>query len=417
LFTGYAGYYICRSNLSVATPLLLEEMKTAGVTKEHLGVVASAGVLLYAVGKITNGLTTDFLGGRRMFLLGIFTSVLCTVVFGLAGGVAAFVAIWAANRYVQSMGWVALVKVSSHWYPLGIQATVLGLLSMSFLLGDAFARFYLGAFIQMGVGWRGIFFIAAATFAVIGVACWLTLRSSPGEVGAEEPLADPINVFGEAGNQTRPDSLRGLCLPLFASFPFWTICVLNIGLTLIRETFNFWTPTYLTEMVGLDAGSAAMYSLMFPAVGAVSALSAGVVSDRLGGRHGRVCVPALLLLIFALIALQRVDVQGRPILAISLISLVSLFLIAPYSFLSGVMALNFGGKRGSSTAAGFIDSAGYFGATVSGWGIGAIAERSGWHTALTFLAITAAVSLLVALTYWVHQELREWRVRPTTVSE
>jgi OPA family glycerol-3-phosphate transporter-like MFS transporter len=404
LFTGYAGYYICRSNLSVATPLMLEEFASSGLNKEHFGTIASAGVLLYAVGKISNGLIADFFGGRIMFLLGMAVSVLCTVLFGLAGGLTAFVLIWAVNRYFQSMGWVALVKISSRWYPVHIHATMLGILSMSYLLGDAFARLYLGSFIKAGVGWKGIFFIAAGTLGCIALVNTFFLKSSPKDIGGKEPPANPENVFGEGGNKPRPENLWKLLRPLFCSFPFWVICVLNIGLTLIRETFNFWTPTYLKEMVGLDVGSAALYSMLFPTVGALSAFLAGFLSDRLEGKHGRVCVPSLILLIGALIALYAVPVQGKPNLAILLVCLVSLFLIAPYSFLSGVMALDFGGKRGTSTAAGLIDSAGYFGAVLSGWGIGRIAERSGWGTALIFLVIVATLSLAVAVTYWIHQE-------------
>src|SRR5262245_17989552 len=95
LFVGYAGYYLCRSNLSVAASLLLEEFGASGLTKQTLGAIASAGVFAYAVGKAVNGVLADFFGGRRLFLLGIAGSVLCTVLFGLAGGAPAFAAIWA----------------------------------------------------------------------------------------------------------------------------------------------------------------------------------------------------------------------------------------------------------------------------------------------------------------------------------
>ena len=56
LFTGYAGYYICRSNLSIAAPLLLDEYGSEGLTKEHIGFVSSVGVLFYAGGKLLNDL-------------------------------------------------------------------------------------------------------------------------------------------------------------------------------------------------------------------------------------------------------------------------------------------------------------------------------------------------------------------------
>lgn len=407
LLVGYAGYYVCRSNLSVAGPLLLEEFESIGLTKEHLGTIASVGVLFYAGGKIFNGVLSDFFGGKRLFLLGMSASVLATVAFGLTGGMTAFVAIWAVNRFFQSMGWVALVKVSSRWYPVQVHATVLGILSMSFLAGDALVRFYLGSLIEGGLGWRGVFFVSAATLTAIAVASLVFLKSSPGEVGLEEPPANEDNVYGESGNDDRPQNLSDLIGPLVSSYSFWLVCTLNFGLTFMRETLTFWTPTFLTETVGLAPGAAAKFSLFVPAIGAVAALSAGVLSDRLGGRHGRVVVPSLVLLIGSTLLLVIVPMGGRPVLAVSLLCAASFFLIAPYSFLSGVMALDFGGKRGASTAAGLSDSAGYTGAILSGWFVGWTAERYGWTAVFALLAAAAVASLAVATVYWIRQERTE----------
>ena len=195
LFTGYVGYYICRSNLSVATPLILDEFADQGITKVHMGRVTSIAILFYAVGKFTNGLLGDAWGGKAMFIFGLLASIACTVSFGVAGGITAFIVIWAANRYVQSMGWVALVKISSRWYPFHRHASIMGILSMSYLLGDAFARLYLGSFIGFGVGWRGIFFVSAATTGVLSFVIMLMLKPSPEAVGATEPHANPANVF------------------------------------------------------------------------------------------------------------------------------------------------------------------------------------------------------------------------------
>ena len=409
LLVGYAGYYVCRSNLSVAGPLLLEEFEGVGLTKEHLGTIASVGVLFYAGGKIFNGVLSDFFGGKRLFLLGMFASVLATIAFGLTGGMTAFVAIWAVNRFFQSMGWVALVKVSSRWYPVQVHATVLGILSMSFLAGDALVRFYLGSLIEGGLGWRGVFFVSAATLTAIGAASLVFLKSSPGEVGLEEPPANEDNVYGESGNDDRPQSLVDLIGPLLSSYSFWLVCILNCGLTFMRETLTFWTPTFLTETVGLAPGAAAKFSLFVPAIGAVAALSAGVLSDRLGGRHGRVVVPSLVLLIGSTLLLVIVPMGGRPVLAVTLLCAASFFLIAPYSFLSGVMALDFGGKRGASTAAGLSDSAGYTGAILSGWFVGWTAERYGWTAVFALLAAAAVASLAVATVYWIRQERTEHR--------
>src|SRR5262249_37517239 len=143
LLVGYAGYYVCRSNLSIAGPMLLAELGPAGFDKAALGLVASAGVLAYAAGKAVTGVAIDLAGGRRLFLAGMIGSIVATLLFGAASGVTAFVAIWALNRFVQSMGWGALVKIASHWFPADRYGAVMGVLALSFLFGDAAGRLWL----------------------------------------------------------------------------------------------------------------------------------------------------------------------------------------------------------------------------------------------------------------------------------
>ena len=130
LIVGYVGFYVCRSNLSV-TANLLQADPDIGLDEVEYGRLAGLGTTLYAVGKLTNGITTDFVGGRTMLLGALVGTVICTVWFGFAGAVGALFAAWAFNRYVQSAGWGAAVKISSRWYPPHSHATVLGLLSLS----------------------------------------------------------------------------------------------------------------------------------------------------------------------------------------------------------------------------------------------------------------------------------------------
>jgi OPA family glycerol-3-phosphate transporter-like MFS transporter len=405
LFVGYAGYYVCRSNLSLTNSLIIKDLHGQGVTETNMGAIVSIGVALYAVGKISNGLLSDFLGGRTLFLLGMAASVVCTVLFGLGSGMLVFTIAWAANRYVQSMGWGALVKLAARWFPFRLHSTVLAVLCLSYLFGDGLVRLYLGYFIRRGLGWRAIFFIAAGTLGAIAVASWFLLKESPRAVGGQEPAANPDNLFGEAGASARPESLGRLLTPLLTNGVFWLVCVMNFGLTLIRETFNFWTPRYLDQVAGLSPGDAGLASSVFPFVGGFSVLIAGGISDRLQGKHGRVVLPALVILVGALWLLGSASMAGRPAMAVFLIGGVSFFLLGPYSFCSGVMALDLGGKRGSSTAAGLIDSAGYLGATLSGYGVGKLAQQYSWSAVFQALAGVAALTVVAALVYLILQEI------------
>jgi len=413
LTVGYAGYYFCRSNFSVAAPLLLEEFEGT-IDKTSLGTIASVSIFFYAGGKLINGILGDFVGGRRMFLFGMLASICATILFGLASGFAAFMVVWCANRFVQSMGWGALVKTASRWFPVQMMGTILGILCLSYLFGDVVARMFLGRVVELGFGWRGVFFSAATVLGIICVGSFFLLKASPADVGEEEPAANAMNLFGDSGNAPRPRDLWDLLVPFLTSVSFWLVCSMNFGLTLVRETFNFWTPTYLTESAGMTVATAAYASALFPFFGGLSSISSGYLSDSLlAGRRGLVMVLFLVPSIAALFGLAYMTNPGSAWLPLVLISAIGFFILGPYTFLSGVISVDLGGKRGSSTAAGLADTAGYIGGIVSGRYIGALADNRGWTDAFVFLAIVLAATTLVALFYWYFQEHR----RPALVAQ
>src|SRR5262249_6283186 len=109
LLTGYAGFYLCRSNFSATLPLLRAHLVDKGFDAEDakiwLGEVASLGVLAYALGKFFAGRLADRLGGRVSFLGGMLGSVVFTLLFATSGTLPLFTLTWIGNRLVQSIGW------------------------------------------------------------------------------------------------------------------------------------------------------------------------------------------------------------------------------------------------------------------------------------------------------------------------
>lgn len=404
LVVGYAGYYLCRSDLSVAMPLLIAELAKRGVSpdaaKVSLGSVASLGVLAYAIGKFPSGWLADFLGGRRNFLFGMAGSILFTVLFSLAGGMPLFTLAWMGNRCVQSLGWAGMVKITSRWFSYSAYGTAMGVISLSYLFGDAASREFLARLIDAGFGWRGLFFAAAGTLALLLLLNLLLLKETPGSLGFPEPSANPANLFGAEGETPKPASLSSL-LGTFARSPaFWMVCLLSLGVTILRETFNLWTPTYFTQAVGLTVADAAHKSALFPLFGGLSVLLAGFVSDRLG-RHGRAAIIlfGLLLTAGALLILAFGNFGASRLIPVALVALVAFVMLGPYSYLAGAISLDFGGKQGSATASGLIDGVGYLGAVLAGNSVAGISVVWGWKGAFAALASVAILSSLAAATY------------------
>jgi OPA family glycerol-3-phosphate transporter-like MFS transporter len=413
LVVGYSGYYLCRSNLSVCQPLIEADLIARGAStaraKQQLGEILTFGTLAYVIGKILGGLAGDFFGGRRNFLLGMAGAVFFTVLFGLDRSLPVMIAAWMGNRLLQAFGWPGMVKITSRWFSFTAYGRAIGVISLSYLFGDALSRWVLGRLLAIGLAWQSVFLVAAAIMAAILVTNLILLKDAPGRIGAAEPPPNPLNVYASNGADDRPSSVAAHLLPLARSPAFWMICSISLGLTLVRESFNNWTATYFVEGVRMTPAQASEASALFPFCGGVAVLVAGYLGDRLGhAGKALLLVVGLLGSAAVLWMLGSVDLHGRRLEAVALVALIGFLLIGPYSYLSGAVALDFGGKRGSATAAGLVDAFGYIGGMAAGMGVAGIAASLGWQGVFRMLAAVVAVSSSIAAAFLIDQHMR-WR--------
>ena len=404
LATGYAGYYLCRSDLSVTLPIISAELVSGGMdpatARLRLGSIASVGVLAYALAKFASGSMADLGGGRRNFLLGMGGSAVFTLAFALTGGSLPLMTLaWVGNRGIQATGWAGIVKVASRWFSRKTYGTVMAVLSLSFLFGDAAARAFIALLLAQGWSWRGVFFMAASMLAALWLLTFCFLKETPLDIGQVEPEINPGNLYGSEGARSVPAGLPQLFGPMLRNPSFQVACFLSLGFTLVRETFNLWTPTYFTQVLGLSPAEAAAKSAVFPLVGGISVVLVGSLSDRLGSASRSMMMfgglaasgAALLYLAFG-----RFSTVSAPIM---LVALIGFLLIGPYSFLAGAVALDLGGRQGSATASGFIDGVGYLGGVLAGDSVARLSAAFGWSGAFIALGGVCFVSAAAALFY------------------
>lgn len=418
LALGYSGYYFCRSDLSVVLPDLIHDMARHGMTPNaaqiRLGFIASVGTVAYAFGKFFSGALADTGGGRRSFLGGMAGSILFTIVFAMSGGFPLFTMAWIGNRLFQSQGWAGLVRVSSRWFSYSTYGSVMAVVSLSFLFGDAGCRWMMSELMAHGVGWRGVFFFASGALAVLMITCLLLLREAPEERGLPKPEVNPRNVYagegadGETADDDGRVNIGAILRPLLTSFAFWMVCALAFGATLLRETFNLWMPTYFVQFAGLSSSMAASRSALFPLCGGVSVLLGGFLSDKLGPNGRNILVVAgMSACTVCLVLMGRLPSPAGLWAPSILVGLVGFTLLGPYSYLAGAMSLDFGGQKGSATAAGIIDGFGYMAGWLSGDTIARIAVAWGWRTAFLSLAVVSLATALVAVVLAAHTRGRE----------
>ena len=184
----YSLYYVCRMSLSVVKqPLIDEGVLTAG----QLGLIGSALLFVYAVGKFMNGFIADYCNVRRFMATGLFISALINLLLGVLGfinGVSAglvfvvFALLWGINGWMQSMGSPPGVISLSRWFPRSKRGTYYGIFSATPYLGE-FLSFIITGVVVGALGWQSGFIVAAAAGLIGSAVILLFVSDTPESKG------------------------------------------------------------------------------------------------------------------------------------------------------------------------------------------------------------------------------------------
>jgi len=160
-----------------------------------------------------------------------------------------------------------------------------------------------------------------------------------------------------------------------------------------------WGPKYLNERLGTSVTQSGAMGALFELAGPVSVLAAGVLSDKLF-RSRRIPISVLCLIGMSalLFAIDKLPVSKMWFGAC--LFLMGLLIFAPDSLVSGTAAVDFGTKKGASTASGLINGCGSVGAILGGTIPGFFEKKWGWDGVFTLLSISVLIAALLLLPRW-----------------
>ncbi len=204
LFASVVISYIDRSNLSVATPLLKDEL---GLSAAGLGTVLSAFFWSYALFQLASGWLVDRFDVNWVMAAGFLLWTVVTAATGLAGGFASLLCLRLFLGMAESVAYPSYSKIFAKYYTESQRGLANSLIDVGAKCGPALGTLAGGLFMAR-YGWRP-FFLVLGLGALPWLPCWI--RWMPrGEALAEAP-AGPRPRFGEIlGKRSAWASFAGL---------------------------------------------------------------------------------------------------------------------------------------------------------------------------------------------------------------
>lgn len=358
----YSLYYVCRMSLSVVKqPLIDEGVLTAG----ELGLIGSALLLVYAVGKFMNGFIADYCNVRRFMATGLLISTLVNLlmgVFGLLQGPAglpsvlifvSFAVLWGVNGWAQSMGSPPGVISLSRWFPQSKRGTYYSMFSSSPYIGE-FLSFIITGFVVGALGWEYGFLVASMAGLVGSLIILLLVSDTPESKGLPSVQA----LSGEQVTKQDKMPTKELQKMIVRHPGIWVIALSSAFIYITKYAIAGWGVLFLQKARGFSLEDATQVIAFSAAFGVLGTVLAGWLSDKVF-RSDRV-KPALLSGVLSLASLGLfLFVGGGFVLNIFYVSLFSLSVGVLYCIVAGLMAVDIVPRKATGAALGVVGISSY----------------------------------------------------------
>ena len=357
----YSLYYVCRMSINVVKqPLIDEGVLTAG----ELGLIGSALLFVYAVGKFLNGFIADYCNIRRFMATGLFISALANLILGVLGLFklpaflifAVFALLWGINGWVQSMGSAPGVISLSRWFPQSKRGSYYSLFSTSPYIGE-FISYNVLALVVGWLGWQSGFIVAAVAGLIGSALIMFFVSDTPESKG----LPSVQVLSGEDMTPKDKQPTRELQKMILKHPGIWVIAISSAFIYITKYAIAGWGVLYLQKQHAFSLEEASQVIAFSAIFGILGTVLAGWLSDRVF--KGDRAKPAVLSGILSSLSLFLfLFVGGGFLMNIFYVSLFSLSVGVLYCIVAGLMAVDIVPRKATGAALGVVGISSYIAA-------------------------------------------------------
>lgn len=380
--TAYASIYIARLNLSVASPLFEE---SGMMTTVQIGLMGSVFFVVYAAGRLLNGVVGDALPAKKLLIVGLAAVAVSNLAIGLLPPVVAIISLWGFNGLAQSMLWGPALRLVGHAYEGSpFRQTAAVILSSSIGIGSLLAIALSSALSTIGLR---VLFIVPGLMVLAAALLMTGLPAAAGEAVSPHP--------GRTAALLRKRDILCMLFPSAAH-------------GIIKENLVLWAPLLFMHLYGFDLHSASFFAFFMPGAMLLGRTAYPILQHWCGGDERRVSIWSFIACILCMLpfffwklpVLLAAVLLAMTVLAASVIN-VAFMTMHP---------LRYEESHQVSMAAGLLDGISYIGSAVGsmlfGWIIGQVGYMPMLGVYVT-VSLISVFSLLPTVPNWIRRKKQQ----------
>ncbi|PSK88764.1 NNP family nitrate/nitrite transporter-like MFS transporter [Murinocardiopsis flavida] len=242
-------------------PLSKTYSEALHLSPTQTSLIVAFPVLVGSLGRIPVGVLTDRYGGRTMFTVVCFISIVPTLLVGLSGGSFGMLLLWGFFLGVAGTSFAIGIPFVNSWHARERRGFATGVFGAG-MGGTALSAICTPRLVEQ-LGLFGTHLAMGAALAVMGVVMWLFARDSPDRRPSTEPALPRIR-----------DALR-----LATTWQMSLLYAIAFGGFV---AFSTYLPTLLTTAYAFAQSEAGLRTAGFSLAAVVARPVGGALSDRIG---------------------------------------------------------------------------------------------------------------------------------------
>lgn len=368
-YIAYVSIYIARLNLSMASPGLME----AGLSDDRYGFIGTIFLVVYAVGRLVNGIISDKVQPWIMICTGLCLVGISNITISFFRPFIAFCILWGINAFGQSMLWSSILRLISEVYEPSVAKLKISYMVTTVALGNVIG-ILLGTFTIEKFGLNAAFYVPALISLTLAVIIFIFIT--------------PIRCIEIPEKKHIPmhqillkKEIQQLLMPIMFH-------------GIMKDNISHWMTLYYAATYHIDLKNIAVFVLFIPVCGFVGRLLYPFLYKITGENEHKVSILGYFLCVAFSVLLFAVK---EPITAA--VSLGMLYLavsIINTSYLS-IYPMRYASSGNVASVSGLIDFATYLGAGIGSAVYGMTVERFGYSFMFGTWTIISVISIVILL--------------------